>query len=61
MEEMRTENVLADLKRAFTSVHHVKPPASRAASPEIYLVARGFRGSGQPRSRMTVTGSGATG
>jgi 23S rRNA (uridine2552-2'-O)-methyltransferase len=36
--------LLARLKRDFTSVHHVKPPASRAGSVEIYLVARGFRG-----------------
>jgi 23S rRNA (uridine2552-2'-O)-methyltransferase len=40
-----TENeLLADLKRAFTSVRHVKPPASRAESVELYIVARGFRG-----------------
>ena len=32
------------LKRSFTSVHHVKPPASRQGSVELYLVARGFRG-----------------
>jgi 23S rRNA (uridine2552-2'-O)-methyltransferase len=36
--------LLASLKRAFTSVHHVKPPASRAESVELYLVAKGFRG-----------------
>jgi 23S rRNA (uridine2552-2'-O)-methyltransferase len=36
--------LLANLKRAFTSVHHVKPPASRAESVELYLVAKGFRG-----------------
>ncbi len=36
--------LLARLKRAFASVQHVKPPASRAGSVEIYLVARGFRG-----------------
>jgi 23S rRNA (uridine2552-2'-O)-methyltransferase len=32
------------LKRDFRSVHHVKPPASRAGSVELYLVAKGFRG-----------------
>jgi 23S rRNA (uridine2552-2'-O)-methyltransferase len=37
-------DLLARLKRAFAGVHHVKPPASRAGSVEIYLVARGFRG-----------------
>lgn len=40
-----TENeLLARLKRAFTSVHHVKPPASRDESAELYLLARGFKG-----------------
>jgi len=38
-------NFLADLKRDFTSVKHVKPPASRSDSAELYLLARGFRGS----------------
>jgi 23S rRNA (uridine2552-2'-O)-methyltransferase len=37
-------DLLARLKRAFTVVHHVKPPASRAESVELYLVAKGFRG-----------------
>jgi len=36
--------LLADLKRRFQRVHHVKPPASRAESPELYLLATGFRG-----------------
>lgn len=36
--------LLARLKRAFASVDHVKPPASRTGSAELYLVARGFRG-----------------
>ena len=40
-----TENaLLATLKRDFTSVKHVKPPASRADSAELYLLAKGFRG-----------------
>ena len=40
-----TENeLLARLKRDFTSLHHVKPPASRTESIELYLVAKGFRG-----------------
>jgi len=37
--------LLSALKRAFSSVHHVKPPASRAESAELYLLARGFRAS----------------
>jgi 23S rRNA (uridine2552-2'-O)-methyltransferase len=36
--------LLAQLKRAFTSVRHAKPPASRADSAETYVVATGFRG-----------------
>jgi 23S rRNA (uridine2552-2'-O)-methyltransferase len=32
-------------KRDFKVVKHIKPPASRAESAEIYLVAMGFRGS----------------
>ena len=38
-------NLLAELKRDFESVKHVKPPASRTDSAELYLLARGFRGS----------------
>ncbi|HEX3938627.1 MAG TPA: RlmE family RNA methyltransferase [Xanthobacteraceae bacterium] len=36
--------LLAALKRDFESVKHVKPPASRSDSAELYLLARGFRG-----------------
>ena len=40
-----TETELLDrLKRSFTSVHHVKPPASRYESVELYLLAKGFKG-----------------
>ncbi len=35
--------LLADLKRAFATVRHVKPAASRADSAELYLLATGFR------------------
>lgn len=39
-----TENsILADLKRSFEKVRHVKPESSRKESPETYLVAEGFR------------------
>ncbi len=38
--------VLAALKRDYKQVKHVKPPASRADSAELYLLATGFRGSG---------------
>jgi 23S rRNA (uridine2552-2'-O)-methyltransferase len=36
--------LLAALKRDFATVRHVKPPASRANSAELYLLAMGFRG-----------------
>ncbi len=36
--------LLADLKRDFTSVKHVKPAASRTDSAELYVLATGFRG-----------------
>ena len=36
--------LLAVLKRDFASVRHIKPPASRAESAELYLRATGFRG-----------------
>jgi 23S rRNA (uridine2552-2'-O)-methyltransferase len=36
--------LLANLKRDFASVMHVKPPASRADSSEMYVLAKGFRG-----------------
>lgn len=38
--------LLAVMKRAFASVRHVKPPASRPESAEVYVVAIGFRGAG---------------
>ena len=40
-----TENqLLADLKRDFAVVRHVKPAASRTDSSELYVLATGFRG-----------------
>ena len=41
-------NLLDRLKRDFAQVRHAKPPASRADSAEIYVVATGFRGGGRP-------------
>jgi 23S rRNA (uridine2552-2'-O)-methyltransferase len=38
--------VLADLKRGFRDVRHAKPPASRAESVELYLVALGRKAEG---------------
>jgi 23S rRNA (uridine2552-2'-O)-methyltransferase len=39
--------LLADLKRDFAVVKHVKPAASRADSAELYVLATGFRGAAQ--------------
>jgi len=40
-----TEAELLNLmKRNFKSVHHIKPPASRDGSVELYLLAKGFKG-----------------
>src|SRR5215470_3530898 len=37
--------LVARLKRSFAKVQHVKPKASRPESPEVYVLAIGFRGS----------------
>ncbi|AEV37194.1 Ribosomal RNA large subunit methyltransferase J [Pseudovibrio sp. FO-BEG1] len=37
-------NLLQDLKKEFKSVVHIKPPASRKGSPEMFILARGYRG-----------------
>ena len=39
-----TGELLARIKKSFANVKHVKPPASRAESVEMYLVAQGFKG-----------------
>ncbi|MCC7275091.1 MAG: RlmE family RNA methyltransferase [Alphaproteobacteria bacterium] len=39
-------SLLAALKKDFAEVRHVKPPASRAESAEVYVIAKGFRGAG---------------
>ncbi len=36
--------LLSELKKRFTKVEHVKPPASRSDSSEKFLVASGFKG-----------------
>jgi 23S rRNA (uridine2552-2'-O)-methyltransferase len=37
-------SLLSRLKKTFVQVRHVKPPASRTGSVQLYLVATGFRG-----------------
>jgi 23S rRNA (uridine2552-2'-O)-methyltransferase len=39
-----TGDLLVRIKKLFSDVKHVKPPASRAESVELYLVAQGFKG-----------------
>jgi 23S rRNA (uridine2552-2'-O)-methyltransferase len=39
-----TGELLARIKKNFRDVKHVKPPASRSESVELYLVAQGFKG-----------------
>lgn len=39
-------NLVAELKRHFTTVKHAKPPASRKDSSEWYVIAQGFKGDG---------------
>ena len=40
--------LLEPMKRAFASVRHAKPPASRKDSSEMYVVAKGFRAPARP-------------
>jgi 23S rRNA (uridine2552-2'-O)-methyltransferase len=40
--------LVAEMKRNFTTVKHAKPPASRKASSEWYVVAQGFKGRAEP-------------
>ena len=39
-----TNELLARVKQRFAEVKHIKPPASRSQSVELYLVAMGFKG-----------------
>jgi 23S rRNA (uridine2552-2'-O)-methyltransferase len=36
--------LVAELKKSFKTIKHIKPPASRKESSETYLIAQGFRG-----------------
>jgi 23S rRNA (uridine2552-2'-O)-methyltransferase len=49
--------LLAQLKRDFTSVRHVKPASSRQDSSERYVLAMGFRGVPADRRQPTETPS----
>ncbi|WP_157215741.1 RlmE family RNA methyltransferase [Flavisphingomonas formosensis] len=41
-------DLVATLKRMFSSVKHAKPPASRKDSSEWYVIAQGFKGLAHP-------------
>ncbi len=47
-------DLLAQLKRDFSAVRHVKPPASRADSAELYVLATGFRPETPPAGRRAA-------
>jgi 23S rRNA (uridine2552-2'-O)-methyltransferase len=44
-----TSMLIAQLKRDFALVRHVKPASSRAGSSELYVLATGYRGEAAPR------------
>ncbi|KQT83819.1 RlmE family RNA methyltransferase [Aurantimonas sp. Leaf443] len=44
------QDLLTLLKQSFATVHHVKPPASRDGSVELYVLAKGFKGN-RPEER----------
>ncbi len=44
------KQLLMPMKKAFTTVRHAKPPASRKDSSELYVVATGFRGAEAARA-----------
>jgi 23S rRNA (uridine2552-2'-O)-methyltransferase len=46
--------LLAQLKKDFSNVGHVKPRASRTDSAELYLLARGYRGRGSANGDKQV-------
>ena len=43
--------LVAEMKRHFTTVKHAKPPASRKDSSEWYVIAQGFKGRDEPVDR----------
>ncbi len=45
------KGLLDVMKRDFAAVRHVKPKASRSESPELYVLAAGFRGTRQPEEQ----------
>ncbi|HEX3973933.1 MAG TPA: RlmE family RNA methyltransferase [Stellaceae bacterium] len=48
--------LFASLKRDFTTLRHAKPPASRAESAEVYVVAQGYRGTNRAANNADSQG-----
>jgi 23S rRNA (uridine2552-2'-O)-methyltransferase len=48
-------DLLNRMKQVFQAVRHAKPPASRAESPETYVVAMGYRGNSRPADKLDGT------
>jgi len=42
--------LVAEMKKHFTTVKHAKPPASRKDSSEWYVIAQGFKGAPEPEA-----------
>lgn len=45
-------DLLAEMKRHFRTVKHIKPPASRQDSTEMYVIAQGFKGRGDDPDKI---------
>ncbi len=45
-------NLVAEMKRNFTSVKHAKPPSSRKGSVEWFVVAQGFKGRAEDADQL---------
>ncbi|WP_380873432.1 ribosomal RNA large subunit methyltransferase E [Sphingomonas sp. DBB INV C78] len=48
-------DLVAELKRMFTTVKHAKPPASRKDSSEWYVIAQGFKAQPKAESEVEIT------
>jgi len=53
------DDATARLKQRFDRVRHMKPPASRGESPEVYVVATGYRPPASGSTPEADTGDGA--
>jgi 23S rRNA (uridine2552-2'-O)-methyltransferase len=49
-------DLLADVRKSFSSVRLHSPKASRSQSSEIYVVAKGFKGAPEPQASSSSKG-----